>query len=909
MRKKNIFVIISCITLFILVVSLIMYKGTFSNVEYKYVFEQTKEVNLQKKEVQKLVVRTAKAFYKNRSYIHYRDGDVSSNYSYSDLTVTPEDININNMVYMNEGSFIFSVYMNALGIDLSLGLDNTVDYKNGEGFDVDDILSIIAKKDSRLVFESDEFSKNDQAVFLEKYFDNLEPGDIVVYTVNDATHVGLYMGTSIDGVDNCMYMYKNDDKSGMYLYDVLGYLFPNNKFINEEAYYAIIRPINDLSFNSIDQVVMDVPVNSLARLDDVYVKRYIDVLHDNVYRGEMINYIIEVVNDSDQEVLVKNVSDVISDYLTFVSSKDGIYDKTNKSIVWSNIKISAGESQRFSYLVEVNGKNEIGLVDSDNSVYGKEIVANKAKVLINDEYLTLNTISKRILNKYIDEQTSEFSKVVNDIDKIKWSLSYGESDKDYLTLMSSVTDDKKIILNDMSFYSFLYYNALGIDIGIFNGDNIKNSLFVLDSDNNYLRNINDEENVKKIRQMVVGNLYGGNKLKDNQKNKMFSTIIDGKYTYNNLISGDIVIYWDEDGINNSYLYVENVVNEEKKPLLVKFNSDGIVFENDVDEVINNKVVNSSLYVVLRPSTNFDIRLDDILIDPINLLVGNEKEIEFIKKPVNATISSIEYSVSDNFEINKDKHLIKGISSGASVLTITFNKDLEEKVNVSVFKDTDIQVVTNYQNDGNIMYVGAERDVSIILDNIALNNNGYTKKIYDEEHVEITDKIIDKAFLEISLDGELVKKYDIVIFSLVSEKHEELEVLEKIIKYVDVNTSVDEFIKIFSFNKEGIKLSVTDVNGNLKNNEDKLATGDYLVLNITDNIRDEYQVAVLGDVSGNGIFNGNDIVLTRRHIVGWINPQTSLVYELSGVYVYAMDYSMNGIVNGNDVSLMRRKLVS
>ena len=166
----------------------------------------------------------------------------------------------------------------------------------------------------------------------------------------------------------------------------------------------------------------------------------------------------------------------------------------------------------------------------------------------------------------------------------------------------------------LRFYSFLYYNALGIDIGIFNGDNIKNSLFVLDSDNNYLRNINDEENVKKIRQMVVGNLYGGNKLKDNQKNKMFSTIIDGKYTYNNLISGDIVIYWDEDGINNSYLYVENVVNEEKKPLLVKFNSDGIVFENDVDEVINNKVVNSSLYVVLRPSTNFDIRLDDILID-------------------------------------------------------------------------------------------------------------------------------------------------------------------------------------------------------------------------------------------------------------------------------------------------------
>ena len=86
-------------------------------------------------------------------------------------------------------------------------------------------------------------------------------------------------------------------------------------------------------------------------------------------------------------------------------------------------------------------------------------------------------------------------------------------------------------------------------------------------------------------------------------------------------------------------------------------------------------------------------------------------------------------------------------------------------------------------------------------------------------------------------------------------------------------------------------------------------GDYWVFKVTDNIEEQYQISVIGDVSGNGIFNGNDIVLTRRHIVGWKNPQTGEIYELSGVYEYAMDFSMNGIVNGNDVSSMRRKLVN
>jgi len=918
MMKKKI-VIISCVVLLTISMLMLFNKRTFSVDGYQYVFESTKKVNLNKSDIQKLIVRTAMAFYNNKEYIHYKSGEISrigdSVYSYSDLTVSPEDLNGNKMVYMNDSSFIFSVYINALKLNLSEGLEKPIDLNSGVGFETEDILEIIAKDDDRLVFESDEFSRDDQVLFAAKYISKLEPGDIIVYTENNITHVALYIG--IDGEENhrCIYMFENVDNAGMYIHNVDDYLFPNNRFISEETYYAIVRPLNNLNFDSIDRIALDVPVNSLARVDDVYVKRYTDVGTGNVYRGETINYTIEVSNRSDSSVVIKSVSDVLHSYLLFIDSDDGKYDISNKTIVWNNVSLAAGETCKFTYTVKVVGEDEIDGVVGNESVYGKEIIANNAKVLINgDNYLTLNTIKFEIANKYIDEQVKDLQMVVEQVKKIDDSLLYGSSDGDYKTKISEITNGKTIKLNDLSFYSFLYYNAFGIDFEVMNEEIIKNNLFLLGEDNYYVRNtLNDELSVK-VNKMVVDNLYGGYLLNDNGKNKIFSPIVNNEYSYSNLVSGDIIVYWDEDGIQNSYLYVEFNDNNQVKPLLINYSDLGVLTFDDVYERIDKRVLNSALYVVLRPSKILDIKLEDLEMEPINIKVDSEKQIMFVKKPVNATIREILYSISDKFEINEKNNTIKGLISGSDTLKLTINGEIKKDVNVVVFKDIyDFKIITNYRidkvNDNKIMYVENDVNVETILGNIQFNNNGYDKKIFNLSHEEIVDKITEKAILEVSLNGELIEQYMIISFSLNSRNNEEIISNEKIIRYVNIDTKVSDMKKMLLFNGNDIGVQFTDIDGNVKSDNDKLATGDYLLFNVTDNLQEKYQISVSGDISGNGVFNGNDVVLTRRHIVGWIDPKTSLVYELDGVFVYAMDYSMNGIVNGNDVSAMRRKLVN
>jgi len=915
MKKKKVFVI-SFIGLFIVVlIGLMMNKETFSVEQAKYAFENTKEVTLGKEDLQKLVVRTAKSFYYNREYIQYKtENDDDLIFSHRDLTVSPEELNINNTVYMDDASFIFSVYLNALAMNLS---DESVNLESGVGFSIDNILKIIESYDERLVFESDQDSQQEQVLFATKYLNELELGDIIVYTKDQELYLALYIGDDDDGNLMCIYLYGEEGKSGIYTYNVSEYLFPNNKFMSDDAYYAIIRPINSLSYNSLDKTTLEVPVSSLARVDDVYVRRYTDVGTDNVYRGEVINYTIEIFNESSETVNVSSISDVLDSYLIFVGSKDGKYDVSNKSIVWNNVMLNAGDSQKFTYTVKVAGENEVDSSLSDDTVSGKFINANNARVLFTgDTYLVLNSIKYTIANKYIDEQKVDLQETYKEINKIDNKLIYESNGIDYKTRIMDIGSNY-LKLDDLSFYSFLYYNALEVDFAeIMNEDSIRNSLFTLGENGYYTRNtVNPQDELaNKINNMVVSNLYGGVLLNDSSKTKIFGPIINGEYTYTNLVSGDIIIYWTNSGIQNSYLYLENVIDEEKRPMLVTFNSEGIYQTENVSQRIEDRVLTSDIYVVLRPSMIFDIKLKSIDIDPVNVKVDGEKQLSFIKSPVNATINKISYSVSNKFSVDSETNVIKGLVAGTDTLTITFNDSLEKVINVVVSKDIyDFQVVTNYEvdeeNNNKIIYVGNDTSVETILSKINFNMDGYEKKIYNNSHEEITDKITDKAVLEISLNGELVEQYMVISFSLETSGNEVIVSDENIITYVSIGTSVSDLRKKLSFNGNNVDVEFYDKMTAKIDDNHVLATGDYLVFKVTDKIEHEYQIAVMGDVSGNGVFNGNDVVLTRRHIVGWVNPQTSVVYELSGVYVYAMDFSMNGVVNGNDVSAMRRKLVN
>ena len=210
MDKKRILITVSII-LVLIVTGIFFYKKTFSVIDKKYDFENLEQVTLSKTNMQKLIVRTANAFYKNKDYIQY-DGSyyaetTDNKYMFRNLAITPEELNMNNMVYMDNISFIHSVYLNSVYYNLTADITNSsVNYATGEKLDIEDVLSIIEKRDNRLVVDGNS-SVNDttskQESFISYYKGLLEEGDIIVYTTDeDETYLALYVGNN-----ECMYLY------------------------------------------------------------------------------------------------------------------------------------------------------------------------------------------------------------------------------------------------------------------------------------------------------------------------------------------------------------------------------------------------------------------------------------------------------------------------------------------------------------------------------------------------------------------------------------------------------------------------------------------------------------------------------------------------------------------------------
>ncbi len=913
--KRKIIIVSTLLTIIALSIFTI-YKNTFSSEVSKYIFENTKTIKMTKNELQKLLVRTSYAFYYSKEYIKYNDGILFENennkYLYRDLTVTPEELNNNKTVYMDNLSFVYSVYLNALNMRLDDESENQTNIETGEGFDADSIREILNLKDDRNVFNSEGVTVEQQSIFIDMYLEKIEKGDIIVYeTTDEKIYLALYLGEG-----NCIYLYNNDDNMyDLVISNVKDYLFNENSFKSNVKYYGLLRPINKIEFNWDNTTEVNVPINSLARIDNVYIKRYTNINTYNVYPGEVIEYTIEVINKNNELVNISNITDIIDNKLIFISSEDGIHETSTKKIEWNNININANETKKFTYKVKVAGEYETD--SSENSVFGKKIISNNAQILFGeDKYLILNKIEYIINNKYIKEQKDVLNNNIDKINKLNSYISYGIDEKSYKVNINEINNNNRIKLDEYSFIKFLYYNSFNIDLNeLFENDNLLNSLYTLEENDCYVRNRVDQENEFSIKtnNMVVGNLYGGTKLNDVNRTKIFNQIVDKKNIYNNLVSGDILVYWDESNTLKTYLYIEKLENETYQPLLVRYYDFGIniISGTKIDEIVNKLKNESKLYVVLRPSMVHDIALEDITIDNINIKEGTTKEITFTKKPINATINSINYSSSAKYEITNN--IIKGKEAGYDTLTITINEKIEKNVNVLVRKKIlDFQLITDYQkietNESKIIYVESDISVENILSKISFNENGYDMKIYNLNGQEVTKNITEKSILEISLDGEIVEQYYLISFTLNDDSNPVIVSNENIIKFINDGTKVSELLEILNFNGNIVNAYITDVNNNKLSNENALSTGDYLILNITDNFECKYQLSVLGDASGGRGFTANDVVLTRRHIVGWINPDTNELSEAKGVYLYAMDYTKNGEVTGNDVVAMRRKLV-
>lgn len=905
MDKKRILVTLSIILLLI-VTGIFFYKETFSVTDIKYDFENLEQVTLSKKNIQKLIIRTANAFYKNKDYIQYDSSyyaeDENNKYMFRNLAITPEELNVNNTVYMDNISFIHSVYLNSLYYNLTVDITNSsVNYNTGEKLDIKDVLSIIEKRDSRLIVDGNS-SVNDteskQSSFISYYKGMLEEGDIIVYTTNDdETYLALYVGNN-----ECMYLYGDSydlttgknifESNALYKSSVDSYLFNSNKFKDNINYYAILRPINTIEFNN-DEVTYNIPVNSLSRVDNVYIRKYNDVSSNIIYSGEYVNYTIEIINDSLDEVMVENITDKLSNNLIISDvNNNGII--SNNIITWNNINIPARSSVKFSYKVMYDK-----LLNDENFLITNE----GTSISLNSYIMNISGDELVIANKFISYQGDKINNVVDSIIDNESIFEYStdlEYKDDYKL---DIESSEKIHLNNKNFIDFVYYNSLGYDFAdkfqeYFDANTLIQNFFVKENDYYKINtNFEDVDILSLFNKLLV--YYGGKKSLD-KTNNIFSSVNNSNYIFNNLIYGDIIIIFQNENdtlLPTLYLYLGD-------GKFISYDGNFNLYDGNNSNQLFDSLYYKDLYLIFRPSYVFDIPLDDIEVSPISIKLNGEEKITYKKIPNNASINKIEYSESDKYSINND--IITGLVTGNYILTIKLNDIVTKDINITIMKEVyNFSFDTKYDVDeeNRIIYVGEDNVVSTIIDNITVSESNIEINIYDLEYNKLTNLIDKEALLEISSNDELIRQYRIV--SLMFSPSNDVQFVngENIIKYIEDGSTVEYILNMFKFNDESVNVSVKN-----KDNDSVIVTGDILSINVSNKLNYSYQLSVLGDVSGNGIFNPNDLIRTRRYFVGWVDPTTNEVFTLEGPYYYALDMTKNDIINLNDLIQMRRKLV-
>ena len=128
-----------------------------------------------------------------------------------------------------------------------------------------------------------------------------------------------------------------------------------------------------------------------------------------------------------------------------------------------------------------------------------------------------------------------------------------------------------------------------------------------------------------------------------------------------------------------------------------------------------------------------------------------------------------------------------------------------------------------------------------------------------------------------------------------------------LKYNDFEFSVKELLANIEIDSN-VRIFITDVNGEEKNEDDIVVTGDMFTVYFGSEKQSEYKIAVRGDANGDGKVSLTDLVQLRKHIVGWKNPETGFVENKTGVYFYAIDMNNDGMISLTDLVRVRKAIV-
>lgn len=322
---------------------------------------------------------------------------------------------------------------------------------------------------------------------------------------------------------------------------------------------------------------------------------------------------------------------------------------------------------------------------------------------------------------------------------------------------------------------------------------------------------------------------------------------------------------------------------------------------DIDVIRSNIHVDDDLSIDMN-STNYtlEVKRENMVIKAFKIVNYSSNLYAMDKDYI--YVGNGELSLEDidvihcTKEVVGDKLLIKYMDTvikESPIVSINFSDLSVFNKTISLNEEMDYDTfISNISASGDVSYVLFNGETEVNSGNVS---DGMQLKVYyqneeiDSYHIKISQ--VDNPY-SLEFDSSLIVNQD-----------------KKYINYIITETKVVNFLEKVKVTGGNVRVVVYVNSKHEKEKEenDLVGSGNVLTVYADDKIMEEYELSVLGDANGDGYFNQIDLVQMRKHMAGWVNPVTNVVFEKTGIYSYAIDMDKNGVINQIDLVRMRKRI--
>ena len=387
---------------------------------------------------------------------------------------------------------------------------------------------------------------------------------------------------------------------------------------------------------------------------------------------------------------------------------------------------------------------------------------------------------------------------------------------------------------------------------------------------------------------------------------------------------------EPDSVYNVELVEASIGDGEDTVVELENASDEIRVLSEVNTLESIVLVNGKINETFDKSVNnytAEVDVDKIMIEVVktdeNSVVTGDSGIELnlqygtntfevVVTSEDGTANVYTLKVFRNYEFTTDKYLYNKEENYIYVGTDLDNLLNNIKISDELFKEIkDNKLVISDEDEKlleiDILYVlFGDCEVSDKTLYLYENMNGQ-EFIQSVEHSYGLVLNFSRNVIDVYYDGEEIDSYILIVYREIFDSSLTIDEDNKYIKNLTVGTLVSDFISKITVN--GGVVHVYDNAGNVKENDDLIATGDEVIIYTTaGKTMNEYRLSVLGDSNGDGKMSLTDLAQFRKHLVNWVNPTTGVEFKLAGVYSEAFDLNGDGKISILDLAIMRKKIV-